>query len=98
MSHRLNTAPLRLARYLLARLLPTSQRNAVLGDLDEEYVSTQLPRLGRRRANWWYAREAILALAFVAKRGKAFLLELVSQLYALMVWSLAEPHKFKSKE
>ena len=69
MSHRLNTAPLRLARYLLARLLPTSQRNAVLGDLDEEYVSTQLPRLGRRRANWWYAREAILALAFAARQA-----------------------------
>ena len=69
MSHRLNTAPLRLARYLLARLLPTSQRNAVLGDLDEEYVSTQLPRLGSRRANCWYAREAILALAFAARQA-----------------------------
>jgi hypothetical protein len=69
MSHHLDTALLRLARYLLARLLPTSQRNAMLGDLDEEYVSTQLPRLGRRRANWWYAREAILALAFAATQA-----------------------------
>jgi hypothetical protein len=66
MSDPMKAFPRRLAMSLLRRLLPASQQEGMLGDLDEEYVSIQVPLLGGRRAGWWYCREAIVALAFAA--------------------------------
>jgi hypothetical protein len=61
-----------LARRLLESLLPEGQREALLGDLDEEYAA-QLPDLGPRRAEWRYCREALLAILHTATNRRRFM-------------------------
>ena len=58
--------PPRLARWLLARGLPTDARETVLGDLDEEYVCYQRPR-GRVRARVWYWSQALRTIIGVSR-------------------------------
>jgi hypothetical protein len=53
-----NPSPPWLVRWLLDQLLPATQRDALLGDLEEEYVSKQ------EHGDWWYCGEAIAALAY----------------------------------
>jgi len=45
------------AQELLARLLRADARDAVAGDLLEEYREARLPALGEWRANFWYWRQ-----------------------------------------
>jgi putative ABC transport system permease protein len=52
--------PPRLARLLLTLVLPASEREFVLGDLNEEFYS-QLHRTGCRQACRWYWKEALQA-------------------------------------
>ena len=58
--------PPRLARWLLARGLPSSARETVLGDLDEEYACFQRPR-GRLRARVWYWSQAVRTIIGVSR-------------------------------
>ncbi|NIP60907.1 MAG: FtsX-like permease family protein, partial [Gemmatimonadetes bacterium] len=52
-----------LVRALLVRLLPEDERDAAIGDLDEELRTRVLPRRGRAGAALWYLREAGSLLA-----------------------------------
>jgi hypothetical protein len=47
------------AESLLIGLLPPRDREAISGDLLEEYREERLPTLGRMRANFWYFRQVI---------------------------------------
>ncbi|MGH9160464.1 MAG: ADOP family duplicated permease [Vicinamibacteraceae bacterium] len=51
--------PPSLARWVLTRTLTGAARSAIIGDLDEEFTTSVLPRLGPRRARRWYWRQAI---------------------------------------
>jgi putative ABC transport system permease protein len=51
--------PPRLARALLALILPADVRDAVLTDLDEEYLRHVRPSAARIRAAMWYWRQAL---------------------------------------
>ena len=50
-----DTLPPRSIERCLLLLLPAQDREAISGDLIEEYREHKLPRLGRLRANLWYA-------------------------------------------
>jgi predicted permease len=52
-------SPPRLPRALLALILPADVRDAVLADLDEEYVRHVRPSAARSRARVWYWRQAL---------------------------------------
>jgi len=58
----MSTHPPRLARAILSRVLPAADRDAVIGDLDEEYRRTIVGMVGPRRAAWWYWRQALLSV------------------------------------
>ena len=61
--------PPRLASWLLRQAIPSATRDAVIGDLDEEFVEDVLPRLGSSRARRWYWRQAFsLVFAFGSAR------------------------------
>ena len=53
--------PPRLARWLLSRLLPSSAREYVIGDLDEEYARHVAPA-GWLRARAWYWSHALRSI------------------------------------
>jgi hypothetical protein len=48
---------------LLRCSLPARDREAISGDLLEEYREEQVPRLGRARANLWHLRQSISFLS-----------------------------------
>jgi hypothetical protein len=52
----------RWCRVLLRVLLPRADREALLGDLEEELLTAVLPRLGLRRARRWYSGEIARSL------------------------------------
>jgi predicted permease len=58
----MSSEPPRLARSILQRVLPEADRHAVIGDLDEEYRCAVLAHAGRRRAAWWYWRQAVFSI------------------------------------
>ena len=51
--------PPRLARALLAALLPADERRAVLRDLDDEFARHVRPERGARRGRGWYWRQVL---------------------------------------
>jgi hypothetical protein len=51
--------PPRWAEALLMRLLNPNEREAISGDLLEEYREERLPATGRVRAGFWYLRQVI---------------------------------------
>lgn len=51
--------PPRLFEWLLLRVLPARDRETISGDLFEDYCEERLPRLGRLRAGFWYARQVM---------------------------------------
>lgn len=53
----------RLARWLLRRILAGPARSAIAGDLDEEFATCIVPRVGIRKARWWYWRQTVLSIA-----------------------------------
>lgn len=55
-------SPPRWAETVLETLLPCEDRQAVTGDLREEYAESVLPKVGRWRADVWYLRQ-VLSLA-----------------------------------
>jgi hypothetical protein len=52
-----NQPPPKWAEFLLECLLSHRDREAVAGDLREEYMESVLPSLGRSRANIWYLHQ-----------------------------------------
>jgi hypothetical protein len=52
-------SPPRWAETLLECLLCAAVRDAVVGDLHEEYVEAMAPRRGRLRADLWYIRQVM---------------------------------------
>jgi putative ABC transport system permease protein len=60
----------RLARWLLRRVLDGKARSAIIGDLEEEFTCFAVPRLGLRRARWWYWCQAGFSIA-ACVRGRA---------------------------
>ena len=54
--------PPRWAEQIIGLVVPRHRRSDVLGDLLEEYREAKVPRLGRSRANRWYARQAVGAV------------------------------------
>ncbi len=69
-------APPRWLESLLERLLPAHAREGIVGDLREEYIESMLPRHGRIRANFWYARHVLsfVPSALRESRGMGMLL------------------------
>ncbi len=62
-------APPRLASALVVWLAGPGDPGSLVGDLDEEYTSYQLPNRGRRAADSWYRRQVVLSLpALVVRR------------------------------
>src|SRR4029077_13199447 len=49
--------PPKAAERLLRALLPPASVDTMTGDLLEEYRDTRVPAAGRRRADFWYARQ-----------------------------------------
>ena len=62
-------APPRWLEILLLWCLPARDREAISGDLLEEYREVKLPRLGPARANLWYLRQALSFLSVRSFRG-----------------------------
>jgi hypothetical protein len=54
MESRAMTTPPRLAAWLLESTLAASEREAVIGDLLEEFARYVVPDRGLARARWWY--------------------------------------------
>lgn len=52
----------RLARYVLARLLPCDVRDAVLADLDAEFRTIVVPAHGRLAGTLWYLSQVLRSL------------------------------------
>ena len=64
--------PPRLARWLLAVLLPADERHAVLRDLDDEFARHVSPERGPRAARAWYWRQVLGSIRpALAMRGQA---------------------------
>ena len=59
--------PPRLPRRVLLRLVPPDSRDVLVGDLDEEFERHVAPTRTRRRAEWWYWREAIRSLPGIVR-------------------------------
>ena len=57
------TAPPRLSAWLLEATLATSQRDAVTGDLWEEFNVHVVPRRGVLMARWWFRWQVARSLA-----------------------------------
>jgi hypothetical protein len=51
------------ASYLLALFLSKADRQAIPGDLEEEYWTDILPKYGERRARLWFWTQALQAIA-----------------------------------
>ena len=61
----------RMARLVLRLFVPATERETVLGDLEEEFRTQVEPRLGRSRAHAWYWKQAVsLAVMYVASRHR----------------------------
>ena len=61
--------PPRPALWLLSRTIPPDCRDAVVGDLEEEFAEQVLPRLGVRRARCWFWLQTLsLVRAYVLTR------------------------------
>ena len=66
--------PPRPAMWLLSRTIPPDCRDAVLGDLEEEFAEQVLPRLGARRARFWFWLQTLsLARAYVLDTARQLL-------------------------
>jgi hypothetical protein len=57
------TGPPRLAEWLLASSLTASERDAVVGDLSEEFSTLIVRQRGELRARWWYRWQVARSLA-----------------------------------
>jgi hypothetical protein len=57
------TAPPRVAQWLLTSTLAASDRDAVVGDLSEEFCSCIVPERGLQMARWWYRLQVARSLA-----------------------------------
>ena len=57
------TAPPRVAEWLLASALAASERDAVVGDLSEEFRTYIVPERGELMARWWYRLQVARSLA-----------------------------------
>lgn len=57
------STPPKPAESVLLWILPKDQRNALIGDLEEEYRTLIVPKLGERAAQWWYWKQAIFSVA-----------------------------------
>jgi hypothetical protein len=55
--------PLELLLYFL---VPIAHLEPLVGDLEEEYRTIQLPRFGPRAAQWWYTKHVIRTIACYA--------------------------------
>ena len=65
----MNAHPPRPALWLLSRTIPPDCRDAVLGDLEEEFAAHVLPRQGVRRARFWFWLQTLsLVHAYVLTR------------------------------
>src|SRR5690242_7675674 len=51
------------AAFLLRLLLASNDRQAIPGDLEEEYLTDILPRFGPRRAQLWFWTQTISTIA-----------------------------------
>jgi hypothetical protein len=74
-------APPTNAHFLLRLALPAQHRDAVIGDLNEEYASVMLPRFGTRRANFWYWSQVARSISPLMARR---LFQVVVQLWKWM--------------
>lgn len=61
--------PPRWAEALLERLLPDYAREAITGDLREEYTEGQLPERGALGARLWYLRQVASFVAWPRQKG-----------------------------
>ena len=65
-------APPYLLGCLLLLLLPKHDREAISGDLYEEFFEVKVPELGQFRADLWYTQQV---LSFVPGKARALLLQ-----------------------
>src|SRR5262249_39934933 len=71
------------AEALLRALLPQRSRDAIAGDLLEEYRESVLPAGGTFRAKFWYVRQVLSFLDL------AVLVEVAGKIPAPMLWGTA---------
>lgn len=53
---------------MLRIVLPQSDRDAVIGDLAEEYGTVMVPKFGMRRARFWYWSQVVRSCWHLLKR------------------------------
>jgi hypothetical protein len=63
------TSPPRLSAWLLEAALTASDRDAVAGDLWEEFTEHMVPRRGVRMARWWYRWQVARSLGPLFSRS-----------------------------
>ena len=77
-------APPLAAERLLYFILPKSQREALPGDLAEEYSNKYVPKFGRRYADAWYWKEVTIAVTAAVGRQIGKFLSLAWLVRALL--------------
>ncbi|MEW6323613.1 MAG: hypothetical protein AB1635_21280 [Acidobacteriota bacterium] len=63
------TRPPAFALWLLEQGLPARDRDAIVGDLCEEYSAHAAPALGSRRARAWFWRQVMTSVVFQIVRA-----------------------------
>lgn len=71
------------ALYLLDLFLSKSDRQAIPGDLEEEFITQILPKYGPRRARWWFWAETVKT---ITARNRITRCVLVGSLVRLGEW------------
>lgn len=65
--HQQSTSPPQAAAELLLWILPKDRRDALIGDLEEEYQTIVVPKLGASRARRWFWFQAIRSVVPVLR-------------------------------
>jgi hypothetical protein len=74
---------------LLYFVVPVSHLEALLGDLQEEYQTIQVPRSGPRAAQWWYTKhvlKTIVCYATWALKRASIVISGARTLYRIVHW------------
>ena len=73
------------AQEILYFILPKKDRDSLLGDLREEYITKIIPTMGPRKAHAWYWKQVIWSIAPVL-RGQVYSLLRISIIVKAVYW------------
>lgn len=76
---KVRAADLRVPANLLLMLMPMRRqdREALIGDLEEEYRTRALPMYGARKAQYWYVEQVLLSIMPLVLRAVRKIVELI---------------------